>query len=79
MNSTYGQHGEGIKAFELMKELGGAMDPDKATFSANLTACTHAGLVDGHRIFSLMVVEYCVQPGIEQYSCIIDVFGRAGN
>ncbi|KAF6163904.1 hypothetical protein GIB67_024759 [Kingdonia uniflora] len=63
------QHREGIKAvrcFEAMKELGGALDPDKATFSAVLTACSHAGLVDeGHRIFSLTVEEYCVEPGIE--------------
>ncbi|KAF6159706.1 hypothetical protein GIB67_029964 [Kingdonia uniflora] len=81
MISAYGQHGEGIKAvecFEAMKELGSALDPDKATFSAVLSACSHAGLVDeGCRIFSLMVEEYCVEPGMEQYSCIIDLLGRA--
>ncbi|KAF6134765.1 hypothetical protein GIB67_002166 [Kingdonia uniflora] len=73
---------ESIKAvgcFEAMKELGSALDPDKATFSAVLSACSHAGLVDeGRQIFSLMVEEYCVEPGIEQYSCIIDLLGRAG-
>ncbi|KAF6157957.1 hypothetical protein GIB67_015273 [Kingdonia uniflora] len=57
---------EGIKAvryFVAMKELGGALDPDKATFSAVLSACSHAGLVDeGRQIFSLMVEEYCVEP-----------------
>ncbi|KAF6135056.1 hypothetical protein GIB67_014105 [Kingdonia uniflora] len=80
---AYGQHGESIKAvgcFEAMKELGGALDPYKAIFSAVLFACSHAGLVDeGRRIFSLMVEEYCVEPGIEQHSCIIDLLGRAGN
>ncbi|KAF6158327.1 hypothetical protein GIB67_022407 [Kingdonia uniflora] len=83
MISAYGQHGEGIKAvgcFEAMKELGGALDPDKATFSAVLSSCSHASLVDeGRQIFSLMAEKYCVEPGIEQYSCIIDLLGRAGN
>ncbi|KAF6141220.1 hypothetical protein GIB67_024304 [Kingdonia uniflora] len=82
MISAYGQHGEGIKAvrcFEAMKELGGALDPDKATFSAVISACSHAGLVDeGRQIFSLMVEEYCVEPGVEQYLCIINLLGRAG-
>ncbi|KAL0381503.1 UNVERIFIED_CONTAM: Pentatricopeptide repeat-containing protein [Sesamum angustifolium] len=59
--SAYAQHGEGKEAvrwFEAM-QYSSAVRPDKATFTAVLSACSHSGLVaDGIRIFTLMVNGY---------------------
>ncbi|GFY93018.1 hypothetical protein Acr_08g0014140 [Actinidia rufa] len=76
----FGNHGHGAKAvelFERMKEIG--LKPDSITFVALLTACNHAGLVDeGQAYFNSMNVIYGIAPGIEHFSCLIDLLGRAG-
>ncbi|XP_057499255.1 pentatricopeptide repeat-containing protein At2g13600-like [Actinidia eriantha] len=76
----FGNHGHGAKAMELferMKEIG--LKPDSITFVALLTACNHAGLVDeGQAYFNSMNVIYGIAPGIEHFSCLIDLLGRAG-
>ncbi|XXG48890.1 hypothetical protein AAC387_Pa02g3213 [Persea americana] len=80
MVAAHAQHGEGKEAiccFEAMQELG--IRPDPVTFTVVLSACSHSGLVDeGCRIFSSMFEEYGIERGMDHYSCIIDLLGRAG-
>ncbi|XP_051116708.1 pentatricopeptide repeat-containing protein At1g74630 [Andrographis paniculata] len=53
--------------------------PDGTTFIAVLYACSHAGLVDrGREIFDKMSRVYGVEPRIEHYGCMVDLYGRAG-
>ncbi|XP_071731277.1 pentatricopeptide repeat-containing protein At3g49740-like [Rutidosis leptorrhynchoides] len=83
MISGYAQHGKGeeaVRVFESMKKSTGVkVEPDRATFTAALTACSHAGLVDaGIEIFNSMVNEYGVEPGVDHFSCVVDLVGRAG-
>ncbi|XP_071902395.1 pentatricopeptide repeat-containing protein At1g74630-like [Coffea arabica] len=71
-------YGEGaIKLFNEMKESG--IKPDGITFIAILKACSHAGLIEqGYKIFSKMTEEYGIDPTIEHYGCVVDLYGRAG-
>ncbi|KAL3528378.1 hypothetical protein ACH5RR_007700 [Cinchona calisaya] len=71
-------YGEGaIRLFNEMKESG--VRPDGITFIAILKACSHAGLIEeGHEIFSKMTKEYGINPTIEHYGCMVDLYGRAG-
>ncbi|KAL7605943.1 pentatricopeptide repeat-containing protein At3g49740 [Lactuca sativa] len=87
MISAYGQHGKGEKAiscFESMQDSDSVkikvkVKPDHTTFIVVLTACSHAGLVeDGVKIFKSMVNEYGLEPGVDHFSCVVDLLGRAG-
>ncbi|XP_060175824.1 pentatricopeptide repeat-containing protein At1g74630 isoform X2 [Lycium barbarum] len=68
---------EAIKLFHEMEESG--TRPDGITFISVLYACSHAGLVEqGHELFSKMTGVYDVEPTIEHYGCMVDLYGRAG-
>ncbi|XP_043704823.1 putative pentatricopeptide repeat-containing protein At3g23330 isoform X3 [Telopea speciosissima] len=77
----YGKHGlglEALKAFDRM-EMEGIL-PNKVTFLGILFACSHAGLVrEGWRSFNTMVCKYTIQPMMEHYTCVVDLFARAGH
>lgn len=77
---AYGSHGQVFEALKLFdKMLKSNIKPDRVTFLAVISACSHAGLVDeGHHYFNLMVNNYGIQPAIAEYSCLIDLLGRAG-
>lgn len=79
--AAYAQNGDGLEAiryFKMMQKSG--IIPDNVTFTSVLSACSHAGLVeDGHVIFTSMVEDYGIEPGVDHYSCIIDLLGRAGH
>ncbi|XP_016507336.1 pentatricopeptide repeat-containing protein At1g74630 [Nicotiana tabacum] len=71
----YGE--EAIKLFHEMEESG--TRPDDITFISVLYACSHAGLLErGHEIFSKMTGIYNIEPTIEHYGCMVDLYGRAG-
>ncbi|KAK4359651.1 hypothetical protein RND71_021880 [Anisodus tanguticus] len=71
----YGE--EAIKLFHEMEESG--TRPDGITFISVLYACSHAGLVEqGHELFSKMTGIYDIEPTIEHYGCMVDLYGRAG-
>ncbi|KAK4785077.1 hypothetical protein SAY86_001766 [Trapa natans] len=76
----FGNHGLGERAFEIFElMLESGFRPDVVTFSGLLVACNHAGLVDkGLSYFHSMKEEYGISPGIEHFSCLIDMLGRAG-
>lgn len=79
-NSIISAHCKDLKAltyFELM-ERDGAL-PDKITFVSLLSACAHLGIVkDGERLFSLMKAKYQINPIMEHYACMVNLYGRAG-
>lgn len=80
MITGYGSHGranEALSLFAKMREEN--IKPDKVTFLAVLSACSHGGLVDeGCYYFNLMIAEHGIRPETEHYSCLIDLLGRAG-
>ncbi|KAL8193239.1 hypothetical protein R6Q57_026820 [Mikania cordata] len=83
MISAYAQHGRGEEAVScfgsMQKSKGMKVEPDHTTFTAALTACSHAGLVDaGVEIFSSMVNKYGIEPRVDHFSCLVDLVGRAG-
>ncbi|KAL5753192.1 hypothetical protein ACOSQ2_023699 [Xanthoceras sorbifolium] len=77
--SAYAQHGEGKEAVFCFEAMQDVFKPDQATFTAVLSACSHAGLVDdGTRIFNSMVKHYSLIPAEDHLSCMLDLLGRAG-
>ncbi|XP_073066914.1 pentatricopeptide repeat-containing protein At3g49740 [Primulina eburnea] len=79
--SAYAQNGEGNKAMNCFKDMQfcDKIRPDKATFTAVLTACSRSGLVaEGIKIFSVMVKDYDMEPDTSHFSIIVDLLGRAG-
>ena len=61
--------------FESMVNEG--IQPNPITLVGVLSACSHAGLIDcGHHHFDLMSRVYGIQPRLEHYSCMVDLFGQ---
>ncbi|KAF8403255.1 hypothetical protein HHK36_011356 [Tetracentron sinense] len=80
MISGYAQHGHGKKALEIFEEMQSeSLEMDGITFIGVISACTHAGLVDeGRRYFDLMVKDHHINPTMEHYACMVDLYSRAG-
>ncbi|RYR21918.1 hypothetical protein Ahy_B03g067212 isoform B [Arachis hypogaea] len=81
MVTAFGTHGRGREAISLFYDmLGQHIIPDEGMFTSVLSACSHSGLVDeGKEIFYKVMRNYNMEPGHTQYSCLIDLLGRAGN
>ncbi|KAL3845366.1 hypothetical protein ACJIZ3_002769 [Penstemon smallii] len=79
MIGGYSMHGRGkeaIKYFDLMVKRG--LKPDHVTFTHLLSACSHSGLlIEGKRYFDTMSSVYGVEPKLDHYSCMVDLFGRS--
>ncbi|XAR60289.1 hypothetical protein NMG60_11033596 [Bertholletia excelsa] len=80
MITAYGNHGQALEAFNLFRKMEKSnVKPDRVTFLAVISACSHAGLVDeGCYYFSSMINNYGLEPTVEDYSCLVDLLGRAG-
>lgn len=80
MISGYAQHGHGKQALEIFKEMQkSSIKMDGVTFIGVVTACSRAGLVDeGQKLFDTMVKDHDINPTMEHYSCLIDLYSRAG-
>ncbi|KAK9074464.1 hypothetical protein SSX86_007062 [Deinandra increscens subsp. villosa] len=78
--SGYSQFGEANKTINLFdRMLTGQLRPDGVTFIGVLSACSRAGLVDkGREYFNSMVNEHGIVPVSDHYTCMIDLFSRAG-
>ncbi|KAJ4712325.1 Pentatricopeptide repeat-containing protein [Melia azedarach] len=76
-----GMHGQTDKMFVLFEKMKAAgKKPDHITFTALLSACSHAGRVDmGRKYFKSMIEDYKLQPQVEHYTCMVDLLGRAGH
>ncbi|CAK9204390.1 unnamed protein product [Sphagnum troendelagicum] len=59
--------GQGQKALELFQQM-------------QQEACSHAGLVDeGMHCYASMVTVYMISAKLEDYTCMVDLLGRAGH
>ncbi|CAH9097839.1 unnamed protein product [Cuscuta epithymum] len=81
MITAYGMYGEGKKAlgvFDDMKKTPGIL-LDHIVFVSILYACSHSGLVEeGRTHFDQMKREYHMEPRLEHYACMVDLFSRSG-
>ncbi|XP_006364856.1 putative pentatricopeptide repeat-containing protein At1g77010, mitochondrial [Solanum tuberosum] len=76
----YATNGYGNEALNLFHEMRSAgVSPTNITFIGVLSACDHCGLLEeGKRWFYSMNYDYHIDPGIEHYSCMVDLYARAG-
>ncbi|KAF2295452.1 hypothetical protein GH714_032959 [Hevea brasiliensis] len=76
--ATHGFSKDAMHLFNEMCRIG--YRPTDITFIGILSACGHAGLVsEGWQFFHLMKDEYGIEPKIEHYGCMVNLFGRAGH
>ena len=80
MISGYAQSGQANTVLDLYRRMRGqGIVPNVVTFTGLLTACSHSGLLkEGEILFDEMCVVYGLVPSVEHYTCMIDLFGRAG-
>ncbi|RAL54566.1 hypothetical protein DM860_001694 [Cuscuta australis] len=80
MIAGYGMHGRAKEALEVFYAMNHAgVTPNYITFVSVLAACAHAGLLDeGWHWFRAMEHRFHINPGLEHYSCMVDLLGRAG-
>lgn len=80
MISGYAQHGYAKKALVVFEEMRRKnLGMDSITFIAVISACTHAGLVkEGKNYFDMMVKDLQIPPTMEVFSCMVDLYSRAG-
>lgn len=77
----YANHGYCSEAIELFNQMLREEErkPDHLTFTAALTACIHAGIVQyGESLFKMMQDKYAIKPRLEHFACMVDLLGRAG-
>ncbi|XP_038891785.1 putative pentatricopeptide repeat-containing protein At5g40405 [Benincasa hispida] len=71
----YGQ--KCLELFSLMKREGIA--PNEITFISVLRGCSVVGFVDeGRSHFDSMKRDHGIEPQLEHYGCMVDLYGRAG-
>ncbi|KAG8051061.1 hypothetical protein GUJ93_ZPchr0009g163 [Zizania palustris] len=76
-HAMHGQSEEAIHLFEQLKRVN--IVPDEITFLGLLSSCSHNGLVsEGQRYFKEMKVVYRIEPTVEHYACMIDLFAKVG-
>ncbi|XP_050264598.1 pentatricopeptide repeat-containing protein At2g22410, mitochondrial-like [Quercus robur] len=80
MIAGYASHGHATKALVLFDEMiNMGFKPDEITFVGVLSACSHGGLVSvGREYFKSMKRNFGIEPTVEHYACMIDLFGRVG-
>lgn len=80
MISSLAIHGHGEEAVQLFQTMQNeGMTPNQVTFLGVLTACSYAGLVrEGCEYFRMMREVYGLKPGVEHFTCMVDLYGRAG-
>ncbi|PON86633.1 Tetratricopeptide-like helical domain containing protein [Trema orientale] len=73
-------NGEVKEALDLFNRLlASGLKPNHITFLAVLQACTHSGLLEkGMEFFDMMTNVYFITPGLDHYSCMVDLLGRKG-
>ncbi|KAM7256467.1 hypothetical protein ACFE04_012208 [Oxalis oulophora] len=75
--SYHGLAKESLMIFDAMLESG--THPNSVTFLSVLSACNHSGFVTrGLELFNAMHNVYKIEPNIEHYVSVINLFGRAG-
>ncbi|EFJ21468.1 hypothetical protein SELMODRAFT_106857 [Selaginella moellendorffii] len=76
---AYAQDGQGLRAVRLLNELSLVEMPDEISFVSILLVCNHLGnVMDACSNFCSVTNDYGLKRIIRHYSCMVDVFGRAG-
>ena len=76
----YAQLGQASVVLDLFRRMRNEVMPDPVTFLILLTSCSHAGLMEeGEKLFDDMHDVYHLDPTLKHYSCMVDLFGRAGH
>ncbi|EPS68640.1 hypothetical protein M569_06127, partial [Genlisea aurea] len=77
---AYGCNGRASQALNLFEKMvQSSVRPDRITFLAVISACSHGGLVEkGEHYFRAMVDDYKIDPTTAEYSCMIDLLARSG-
>lgn len=80
MISGYSMHGLGNEALVMFKMMCKTdVKPDQLTFVGVLSACSNIGLLnEGEAYFTSMVNDYCIEPCMEHYTCMVSLFGKLG-
>ncbi|KAF0904504.1 hypothetical protein E2562_035065 [Oryza meyeriana var. granulata] len=77
--TSFSQHGNEVAAiqlFDMMQEQ--MVCPDDYTFVGLLSSCSRMGLVaEGCEYFKQMKTKYNLEPKMEHYTCMVDLFARA--
>ncbi|KAL3645158.1 hypothetical protein CASFOL_010338 [Castilleja foliolosa] len=77
MITGYAMHGHAHEALDLFNKMVGKAQPDHITFVGILSACNRGGLLEkGHMYFDSMVRDYCIEPTVEHYTCMVDLLGH---
>ncbi|KAK4402580.1 Pentatricopeptide repeat-containing protein, chloroplastic [Sesamum angolense] len=73
-------HGKALEALSLFREMqASGVSMNAVTFVAVFAACSHAGLVEeANRYLESMSREHGVEPTLDHYNCMIDIYSRAG-
>ncbi|KAM0914359.1 hypothetical protein ACQ4PT_011557 [Festuca glaucescens] len=75
--AVHGRCKDAIELFHQMERENVA--PDDVTLVNLLTACAHTGMVsEGRHYYNYIVQRYGIEPKMEHYGCMVDLFGRAG-
>ncbi|KAF8772695.1 hypothetical protein HU200_005663 [Digitaria exilis] len=74
------QHGQVEKVLSLFDRMvHSGFKPNEVTFVGLIYACSHAGLVQkGRQLFESMKLEYGIKPGLQHYTCYLDLLSRSG-
>lgn len=76
--AMHGKAEAALEYFDLMVHEEGLV-PNSITFNGVLSACNHRGLiVEGRKYFDIMITEYKIEPVLEHYGSLVDLFARAG-
>ncbi|PIN04436.1 hypothetical protein CDL12_23028 [Handroanthus impetiginosus] len=80
MITGYSFHGLGEEALYVFQQmLAAKQQPSYVTFVGVLSACGFLGRVDeGFYYLDHMKREFGIEPGLEHYTCIVGLLGRAG-
>ncbi|KAI4369610.1 hypothetical protein MLD38_018033 [Melastoma candidum] len=80
MICSLAMHGQSDLSLQLFSDLKKRnIEMNAITFVGVLTACCHSGMIEeGKLIFRSMKDVHMIEPDIAHYSCIVDMFGRAG-
>ena len=76
-------HGKGEEALMLFNQMIDYQDdgviPNGITMVSVLTACSHCGMVcEAQEWFEKMESQFGIHRDVVHYTCMVDVFGRAG-
>ncbi|KAF8696227.1 hypothetical protein HU200_037128 [Digitaria exilis] len=78
--SGLAMNGMGLECLELFERMENAgIQPNGVTFVAVLRGCSMAGLVEeGQACFDSIKKKHGMDPWLEHYGCMVDLYGRAG-